>query len=351
MEDFFIVGPEEVVGIDVFMEEWITFLKCEDGDLAANLLFEACILQGGIKKLCDVAREMVHKHPILYLKSCEYLINEKREVECEKLGLEAIELLSEELIIRGKVADLTAKAAEKLGHKEVVWQCYKVAFQSESTLNHYLRLFEIENYNGILDIETIKLKTIPEKAFMEFGNINNQMKANHISLENKKLLQFFNGEFDFIYEECKKDKTYLGWSNNIKGVIVPLFILFLDQNKSFSNVGEKLIDGIKYRLNYSDDGGKSFFERFLIWKDKIKITSDQYEKYISWLKSEVDKRTDAVVGGGFRGSYYKAAMLISSLGETIESQGNAGAKINIIEHYKKIHSKKRAFKAEFEDLK
>lgn len=44
-------------------------------------------------------------------------------------------------------------------------------------------------------------------------------------------------------------------------------------------------------------------------------------------------------------------MLISALGETMESQGNAGAKINIIEHYKKIHSKKRAFKTEFEDLK
>lgn len=41
----------------------------------------------------------------------------------------------------------------------------------------------------------------------------------------------------------------------------------------------------------------------------------------------------------------------SALGETMESQGNVGAKINIIEHYKKIHSRKRAFKGEFEDLK
>ena len=351
LEEFFTIGPEELVGIGVFLEEWIAFLMCEDGDLAGSLLFEACMLQGGIEMLCAAAREMVEKQPILYLKACEYLIDERKNTECEKIGLEAISLLNEELVIRGKVADLTAKAAKELGHTEVVWKCYKAAFHSESTLNHYLRLFEFENYKDILVIEAIKLKNLPEKAFMEFGNINNQMKINHISQENKKLLLFFNGEFDYIYEECKKDKTYLGWSSNIKGIIVPLFILYLDQSECLSKAGEKLLEGIKYRLNYLNDDDKSFFERFLIWKGKVAITSEEQEKYITWLHSEVDIRVDAVVGGGFRGSYYKAAALISALGETIESHGNVGAKINIIEHYKKIHSKKRTFKAEIEVLK
>ncbi len=136
---------------------------------------------------------------------------------------------------------------------------------------------------------------------------------------------------------------------NIK--LEEFFILYLNKSRSISKAGEKLIENLKYRLNYSNDDDKSFVERFFIWKDKIIITSGQYEKYITWLNSEVDKRTDAVVGGGFRGSYYKAALLISALGETMESQGNVGAKINIIEHYKKIHSRKRAFKGEFEDLK
>lgn len=47
---------------------------------------------------------MVQKHPILYLKSCECLINEGRVDNCEKLGLEAMELLNKDLIIRCKVA-------------------------------------------------------------------------------------------------------------------------------------------------------------------------------------------------------------------------------------------------------
>lgn len=351
LEEFFTIGPEELVGIGVFLEEWIAFLKCEDGDLAGNLLFEACMLQGGMEMLCDTAREIVQMHPVLYLKACEHLIAERKYAECEKIGLEAISLVNEELIIRGKVADLTSKAAKELGHTEVVWGCYKVAFQSESTLNHYLRLFEIENYEDIININTMKLRILPEKSFIDFNNINNQMEINNISLEHKKMLHFFNGEFDYIYEECKKDKTYLGWSNNTKGIFVPLFILYLDRSHSLSKAGEKLIEDLIFRLNYSNNDNKSFAERFLIWKDKIKITSEQYEKYITWLQSEVDKKTNEVVGGGFRGSYYKAAALISALGETIESHGNVGAKTSIIENYKKIHSRKRAFKAEFEVLK
>lgn len=350
LEEFFTIGPEELVGIALFLEEWIAFLKCKHGDLAGNLLFEACMLQGGMEMLCDTAREMVQKHPILYLRACEYLIDESKYTECEKIGLEAISLLNEELIIRGKVADLTAKAAKELDHTEIVWKCYKAAFQSESTLTHYLTLFEAETYENITDINTMKLRILPKKSYVYFDNINNQMKINYISLEYKKILCFFNGEFEYIYEECKKDKIYLGWNNNIKGIFVPLIILYLDKSHNLSKAGEKLIEGLKYRLNYSNDD-KSFFERFLIWKDKIKITSEQYEKYVTWLHSEVDKRTDAVVGGGFRGSYYKAATLISALGETMESNGNCGAKMDLIECYKKIHSRKRAFKGELEVFK
>lgn len=351
LEEFFTIGPEELAGIDIFLEEWIVFLKCEDGDLAGKLLFEACMLQGGIKMLCGTAREMVQKYPVLYLRACEYFIDKSEYTECEKIGLEAISFLNEELIIRGKVADLTAMASKELGHTEIVWKCYKAAFHSESTINHYLRLFEAESYEDITDIRTMQLRILPEKSFVDFYNINDQMKINNISLEYKKALCFFNGEFDYIYEECKKDKTYLGWSDNIKGIFVPLFILYLNQSHSVSKAGEKLIEDLKYRLNYSNNDDKSFIERFFIWKDKIKITSEQYEKYITWLHSEVDKRTDALVGGGFRGSYYKAALLITALGETMESQGNVGAKMNIIQHYKKIHSRKSAFKGEFEALK
>ena len=64
----------------------------------------------------------------------------------------------------------------------------------------------------------------------------------------------------------------------------------------------------------------------------------------------MDIRTKAVVGGGHRKSYYKAAVLIAALGEALESNGKPHGRIAVIEHYKKMYSRKTAFRAEFEML-
>lgn len=69
-----------------------------------------------------------------------------------------------------------------------------------------------------------------------------------------------------------------------------------------------------------------------------------------WLEKEVDKRAEAVVGGGHRKSYYKAAILIVALGETLESNGKFHGRMALIEYYKKMYSQKSAFRAEFEML-
>lgn len=351
IEEMFTVGPEELKGIDLFMEEWITFLKNTDGDKAGDLLLEACIYQGGISRLCETAREAASRHPVLYEYACKYLLNEKKIIECEKLGLEAVRLLPKKLIIRGKIADLTAEAAKQLEHSDIVIECYEAAFYSESTLNHYLRLFELSDYQDKAGRAAKYATTLPENSMWEGYQKSKQMLVNSLSKEHKKIIYFFNGEFDNIYEDCKKDKTVLGWGSQFKGVAVPLFILLLDKNKKVTQAGQQLIDEIKYRLGFLQDDTESFIDLFLNWKEKVVLTNEQYENYITWLKEEVDKRTEAVVGGGYRKSYYKAAALIAALGETLESNGMLNGKTIMIDHYKKMHSRKRAFKEEFEMLK
>lgn len=84
-----------------------------------------------------------------------------------------------------------------------------------------------------------------------------------------------------------------------------------------------------------------FFEKLL--NKKTRALSRYFYK-------KVDKRTEAVVGGNHRKSYYKAAALITALGETLESNGKLHGRMVTIEHYKKMHPRKRAFKAEFEQF-
>ncbi|MCG5103206.1 hypothetical protein [Oceanobacillus alkalisoli] len=347
MEEIFTVGPEALPNLDLFMEDWIVFLGNKNGDLAGKLLIEACMYQGGIRRLCETAKDVSRNHPILYKYACEYLVNRNQMIECEKLGLEALHQLPENLIIRARIADLTAVAANSLEHHNIVETCYVAAFYSDSSLSNYFRLFQL-NEDGfeVANKAAKHAKTLPEQKTDYFNRINRQLLTNNLSKEQKKVIDFINAEFDVIYEHCKKDTTALGWTNSFIGIAVPLFILMLNKRSEITKAGQQLINSLAHRLGYTDS--KLLENQFLTWKEKIDLSAEQYEKYIQWLTKIIERRTDAIVGGGYRKSYYKAAALIASLGETLESNGDLNARERIIEHYKKVHSRKRAFKSEFE---
>lgn len=349
IEDMFIVGPEELTGLDIFMEEWISFLKNMNGDLAGELLTEACLYQGGCERLGEIAKEVRERHPVLYKNACQQLLDDNNLSECEELGLEAIGLLPENLIIRGTIANLTAEAAERLEHADVVKQCYEAAFYADATLNHYLRLFKLPEHQDMTERAAKYALTLPYDRTWRENHNNNQLLENQLPDDYKKAIRFFNGEFDDIMAISRREKAVLGWSSDFKGIAVPLFILLLDKNNDVTKAGQRLMSGLARRLGYHEDE-QSFADRFIYWKEKIVLTNEQYEKYLAWLHKEVEQRTEAVVGGGYRNSYYKAAELIVALGETLESNGALHGKENLIEHYRKKHSRKSAFKAELYSL-
>lgn len=173
MEEIFSAGPEELNGIDRFMEEWISFSTEKDGDLAGGLLSEACMYQGGSNRLAETAKVVWRKHPVLYEKACKQLLNANKISRCEQLGLEAIRVLPEKLIIRGRIADLIAKVAVQLEHFDVMKECYKASFYAESTLNHYLRLFELPEYQDVTNRAAKYAITLTESPMVEGNSMIN----------------------------------------------------------------------------------------------------------------------------------------------------------------------------------
>ena len=349
IEDIFRIGPEELHGIDSFMEEWISFLIETDGDTAAKLLLEACLYKG-IDYLCQIARIKYKKHPILFKYACEDLLKQNKNIECEKLGLEAIKVVPENLIIRAEIADLTAKAAVNLKHYDIVNKCHEASFYSKSSLNNYFRLFEITNYEDITKKAAKHVEILSEDYIQNLSNRNKQMIINALSRDHKDIIRFFNGEFDYIYDKYKNDDYVLGWSSGFKGIAVPLFIMLLNNDKKSTKTIDRLLKGIIYRIGFVGEDEQSFLDSFLNWREKQTLTEDQYEKYMIWLKYEIDKRTEGVVGGGYRKSYYKAAVLVAALGETLEYNGMINGRTIMIDHYRKAHSRKRAFKEELKLL-
>lgn len=126
--------------------------------------------------------------------------------------------------------------------------------------------------------------------------------------------------------------------------------MLLNNDKKSTKTIDRLLEGIIYRIGFVGEDEQNFLDLFLNWRERQTLTEVQYEKYMIWLKYKIDKRTEGVVGGGYRKSYYKAAVLVAALGETLESNGMINGRTIMIDHYRKAHSRKRAFKEELKLL-
>lgn len=93
-----------------------------------------------------------------------------------------------------------------------------------------------------------------------------------------------------------------------------------------------------------------FDEYLSIWRNSGIIPENEDKLYIQWLSREIDERTEHIVGGGHRKSYYKAAELIVVLGAIKEERGEINGMQNLINYYKKQHFRKRAFREEIDTL-
>lgn len=348
LEHMFETGPEELKDIPSFLDSFIQYVNNVPEAKLGTMLSEVLILRGGLAYLLEHAKKCLG-HPIIYWFGFEYLWNQKKYNQCETFGLEALDNIPKELVIRGRLAERTACAAKELNHLEQEKQARLEAFYSQSTIQHFYQLYEFDDFAALTQKALLHLEQVKLGKYTDW--LEEETQINVISEEEKKLILFFHGEFDKIYDLCRNDKRYLGWSSNIKGIIIPLFILLLKKNDDTTVAFRRLLSHIRFKIKNLKEEEEGEFERsFFIWKHRMNISTKQYDLYMKWLEEEVEKRTEVVVGGGLKNSYFKAELLIAALGETIESNGNEGAKKKLIEKYKKIYNNRKTFIEEMDKL-
>lgn len=125
LEDVCSFGVREIKDKSLFMTAWIAFLEKTVGDRAGELLTEACLSFGGIEKLCKEAEKNAFIHPILFENASKYFYVKEQFVECEAIGLRAIDMLAENLIVRSRIAELTIEVALQLDHKDLLGKLYE----------------------------------------------------------------------------------------------------------------------------------------------------------------------------------------------------------------------------------
>lgn len=338
LETVFKVGRREPEGMDVFIKEWVEFLADTKGDCAGVRLIEACLFVGGAEFLRESSKKYYRKHPMLLYEVCKTLYSEKDWDGCEAFGMEALDLLPKNLVLRGKIAEITMKAAEYLGHEEVVRKCCQEAFDSHSTVKNFIRLFSLSNY-----------ETVVERAFShamslqnsENDSLNLQWNLNRLPKFGEELFPFFAGKFESILERIGKKSQP---NYKIPYIWTKLFMFLLDRNENLTDAAFYEMEKILGILEF--DSTEECFAAFVLWREKQSLTSEQRRRYMEWLTEQVDLVVEDIVGQGKRDSYIDAASQVVLLGEIRESNGDSGSRQETAEHYRKLHSRKWAFKEE-----
>lgn len=152
------------------------------------------------------------------------------------------------------------------------------------------------------------------------------------------IVHFLNKNYDMVFDAVKSDKKTLGWSGSTKGAILPYFIGLL---AGFNENARMIPNMLKH--GFTDSEAADMYS--LLRNNVESVDFAQADVWHEWCVSEVGKRTDALVSGQHRGSYFKAAYLLVAICEVMINKGELNP-YEIIHTYKAKYPRHSAFASE-----
>ena len=330
--DLLCAGSEPVQDVDILLEDWISYLYMKPASQASSLVRDAALLSGRDESeiMERYVREVGMHEPKSYIDLCELYI-ELGHVGKEKIvsiAVEGLDNTENGAKNRDDLAKLLACFAKETNNQDAYIYAITECFYSTSRLENYLPIHELGDKENIA------------KAVRFFDNKINPGLLRYPSSDDKDYfaIHFLNQDYDLVFDAVAADNEALGWSNSIKGLVIPLFIGLLSGFDEHSLVIQKLISGALYLKNND-----------LLFKclhdSKGSYTEEQEKKWYARCISEAEKRTDAIVSRQLRGSYYKAARLLVAVAEMRFSR-NEGAPFSIIHKFIEKYPRHSAFRGE-----
>ncbi|NMA49281.1 MAG: hypothetical protein GX947_05850, partial [Tissierellia bacterium] len=286
LEGMLSVGPVPFEDVDDFMYEFSEFLKNRPGDLESRLLRET---MNFIKvDSLEFARNNSKIHPGIYYKLCKEAINMNNDEEVIRIGSDAMEYIPKEMVIRSKIALLTANSCKKLNNLKLYRKCLLEGFISDSTPYNFLKLFASCSKEEINEAYKFSRNiSIQENASYPYKR--SETAHNLMSKFEQDIIRFLYGDLDYAQRKSMEDKKYLGWTSSFKGICIPIFMVLLEKGQKDSKARNKVMEFINRRIgkvtNNTDD--IKFDTLIQKWKEKIPLHGKE-DFYLNWIKSGLD---------------------------------------------------------------
>ena len=362
-EDAMQCAGKELPGIADFLDAWVAYLGGIKGELSRRLFEEAALLRDDRDAFIRAASDYADTHPGLY----ERILLAERETgnadNLFALGQEALAKLQPNLIIRSRIALLTAENALRMGNADAAEECWLEAFRSNPAPLGYLRLCtESRDFSRFRDEARNIYRTRAEQNPRDYPLWNeekDELSESGVSKWDLRTLDFLDGDFQAVLSEGMNVTNALGWSSTFMKRGITLFLLYLYQ-------GERLESGLRYLCGQMTAGmpfswqeyakgltrpvtksnEELFWERFRIWRESVPMPDEFQNRMMQRLAEWLELRVQGIMDANRRKYYDECAGFVAALGEVKESCGERDGKQTELLSWKAKYSRRTAFHQE-----
>ena len=340
-------SPEELPDTEHFLTEWIAYLDKIPSATASVFLQEALHLQVDPEQILTIARCSAAVHPEVYAQALSVQMDDAARLS---VGLEAMQNISANVILRGEIALQTAEAAMRLGDTQKAQYCQTECFRSDSTPVHYLRaLLNSPDYEQ----SRAELQEIADSV--QESEIKVFLPKNHITEETRRFIRFLNGEFQNAYADLQK--TYKDYKPLALKQGIALTALFLYPEKPLRQGGQAMCHFLTRELpfdaaDYCRGVGTASEtdSTLLLWTCLLQCRQHtplpDREHAVGLLRTLCTNMTDYVMEHNERRVYPECAALAAVLGEILETEGTIPAKNDFLLQCKNLYPRRTAYHRE-----
>lgn len=351
------ISIQPLPDLDDFWPEWITFLKKQTGRDADTWLREAVRLTQGTTGLAELARSSGVQHPRAYLDWLAALGQEQRFAEALSSAQEALQTLPRDLPIRAAIAEHLCTSAiheknlpaQRAGRWEAFWAApdlsrllnvYDAAPDAER-LQEMLRAFEyLQEYRN--------RPRSPSQTMYYEDPLEQPTWVNQTLLVHAMLLS---GDWTSAQQMAAKEPV-LGWSSSesIQGMVMAFFLVWVSGTATLSGNLARLWQQRLQASEFDSQTDSPLVKRLKnAYKElfsQISLDAVQQATILTWCLEIANRRVDAIVSGQHRGSYDKAALLITAYAEVLRLRGEKERASDLLSTVRERYPRHRSFQTE-----
>jgi tetratricopeptide (TPR) repeat protein len=367
LDDIIQISPHALPDQEQFYLDWIAFLRTQSEPEADAWLREAVRLSQGTAGLETLARTDGVQRPRAYLDWCAALAAEGKQHAVLAAAHEALQTLPRPLPIRAAVADYLCSAATHLHDTAALRLGCWEAFVAKPTLARLLDVWEVTPPGADRTRQMSQaaqhvqgtLSNPPEQARSVWADaIERPVWPDKSVLAHAYLLA---GDWDAAYRLAMPEQV-LGWSSshNTQGLVVSCCLVQM-AGIAPGQLPPNLTQLWHWELQNStgfvswygiDAGEASLLVRlqhvYTECLPKVSLTRDQQAVLLAWCLDVVRRRVDAIVSNQHRGSYDRAALLLTSCTEVLRLLGKAQEARALLSDIRQQFRRHRAFQAELQ---